>query len=159
MTRSEFELKVIEAIPYLQYLGRKFTNFNNLDVDDLVQETIYKALKNFDKFTDIKVNALLGTIIRNEFINRFNRKKAFKYVDVFSGSDVIIGTTKNDGPDKLESETVEKFIKTKIGNPKVYNSFKLFLDDFKYKEIADELNIPIGSVKRNISIARELLAA
>jgi RNA polymerase sigma-70 factor (ECF subfamily) len=59
--------QVLALMPLLRAFGRSLTNNRN-DADDLVQDTLLKALTNFDKFTEgTNLRAWLFTIMRNTF--------------------------------------------------------------------------------------------
>ena len=133
---------------------------DNHRAEDLVQDTILKALSNEDKFqrgTNLK--AWLYTIMRNIFIT--NRK-------CLSNSKTFMDTTDNlyyinSGVSTIQNEAHNRFIaediKKALENTKsTYNKpFMMYCKGYKYREIAIILDIPIGTVKNRIHCARKQL--
>lgn len=126
---------------------------------DLYQETLYKALKNKDKFTlGTNFKAWMTTIMRNTFINEFRRKKTSKTTSVSHDSLYIQFNTKtveNDGIQKLTEDEINVFIDelpSKLRTP-----FMMFFVGYRYHEIAQKLELPLGTVKSRIHNARKVL--
>ena len=67
--------EVVAMIPTLRAYARSLTR-NAVDADDLVQETLVKALRNIERFQPgTNLRAWLFTIMRNAFFNSFNKRK------------------------------------------------------------------------------------
>lgn len=133
---------------------------NPEDANDLVQETMYKAIANSEKFkkgTNLK--GWLYTIMRNIFINNYRRmvnSNIFKddtenqfYLNSASRID------KNNGERKLTLEEIENEL-SKL-NEKLRVPFMMSFTGYKYEEIADQLNVPLGTIKIRIHNARKKL--
>jgi RNA polymerase sigma-70 factor (ECF subfamily) len=130
------------------------------DAKDLVQETFLKALKYCDTFVnESNFKAWMYTIMKNTFIN--NYRSSFRqnlYCDKTKESFFINQTLAagSDDPDSAYSaleiaQTIEQ-LKDKFRIP-----FKMHINGYKYKEIADELNLNIGTVKSRIFLSRKQL--
>ena len=129
---------------------------------DLVQETYLKALTYRDKFrphTNFK--AWLFTIMKNTFINQYRRKK---YIStVFDDTDESYLINKSIGPKSqtpqsyLEQGEIEKCIESLPAE--LFKPFQMYQQGFRYKEIAENMQIPIGTVKSRIFLARKKLVA
>ena len=127
---------------------------------DLVQETMYRALANREKYNaGTNIKAWLYTIMRNIFINNYRKKIK---------QNVIFDSTSNDFPvdynqcaisNLAESRLRLKEIQTAIHYlPSIFKDpFILFFDGYKYYEIAEILHEPIGTIKSRIHFARKLL--
>ena len=126
---------------------------------DLYQETLYKALKNKDKFTlGTNFKAWMTTIMRNTFINEFRRKKTSKTTSVSHDSLYIQFNTKtveNSGLQKLTEDEINVFIDALPD--KLKTPFMMFFVGYRYHEIAQKLDLPLGTVKSRIHNARKIL--
>ena len=157
MTAIEFTNKLLSIENKLKYFAYSLTS-NSEEAKDLLQETMLKALSNRDKFTDPRnFNSWAYTIMKNTFINNYRRNVK---------SNTIFNKTENNEnlPHKMEavspeSEHAYKEIRKKVDNLQddFRIPFQMFTDGFKYKEIAEQLEIPIGTVKSKIFFARQKL--
>lgn len=159
MSIQEFDALLVQNTGFLRPIAVSLTR--NMDnANNLIQETLYRALSNRDKYlphTNIK--AWLCTIMRNIFINDYRRKARQKTIfhngpheNAINGQHSAINNTG-------ESNFRLKEIKTAISNlPEIFKTpFLLYFEGYKYNEIADLLNEPLGTVKSRIHFARKLL--
>jgi RNA polymerase sigma-70 factor (ECF subfamily) len=127
---------------------------------DLFQETIYRALINKDKYTvGTNVKAWLYTIMRNVFINGYRRKAKQQTIFDATPNEILLNSNKasvsNDAASILHLKEIQKAIYTL---PDIFKTpFLLYFDGFKYHEIAEALNEPLGTIKSRIHFARKLL--
>jgi RNA polymerase sigma factor (sigma-70 family) len=131
---------------------------NSESAKDLCQETLLKALTYKDKFkADTNIKAWVYTIMRNTFFNTHKKQKLTN--KLFASSETLDYTT------NVSSYNPEVYYNTnEIEN--AINSldapyripFTLYTTGFKYHEISDELNLPIGTIKSRIFQARKILA-
>jgi RNA polymerase sigma-70 factor (ECF subfamily) len=144
---------------YLQYFAKKLT-MNEEDANDLVQETNYKALLFRDKFVHhTNFKAWLFTIMKNIFINNYRRnKKAKTFIDTTDNLHYIHGRI-DAFPVSPESVYSEKEIRKAVSSIEDEQRipFEMHTQGYKYKEIADELDISIGTVKSRIFFGRKKL--
>ena len=160
MTAIEFSESVHQFSRFLRPAAITLTR-DAEDAKDLVQETLLKALANREKFkpgTNLK--AWLYTIMRNTFINNYN--KILKRSSPFDSADYLqlaksgtSFTTTNKGTATFVMADINQAIgklETDLKTP-----FMMYYNGFKYIEIADKLDIPIGTVKNRIHIARKEL--
>jgi RNA polymerase sigma-70 factor (ECF subfamily) len=159
MTALEFNNKLIEMQSYLEYFARKLTN-NYEDAQDLVQETMLKALTFREKFVhQTNLKAWLFTIMKNIFINNYRRAvKARTIIDTTDNLYYLNGGV-NDSPVSPESKFSEKEIRNTIDSLQDDHRipFEMHTQGFKYKEIAETLDISIGTVKSRIFFGRRKL--
>ena len=130
------------------------------DAKDLVQETVYKALRYQDKFaTGTNVKAWMFIIMKNIFINNYRKKATQNVVKDNSEDQYIINSTSktvaNDGYNRLIMKDINNAIDSL--NNDIKTPFLLHYEGFKYHEIAEELALPLGTVKSRIFIARKAL--
>lgn len=125
------------------------------DAKDLMQETYVKAYTNKDKFREgTNLNAWLFTIMKNSFITQYQKtKRRQTYVDQSEDLHLLnTAMSYNDGARNLSLTELEKRIDALDEKHKY--PFLMYIEGYKYQEIADELNIPLGTVKNRIHVAR-----
>ena len=157
MTAIEFTFKIAGLRPMLQTFTRKFTNDPEESMD-LVQDTILKALTYRDKFReDTNLKGWLFTIMRNTFINNYRKNQRAKTSNDATRDLYFLNIedthTFNSPSKKFEYEDMWKHIHDLRDELQV--PFKMHTSGYKYHEIAEQLNIPIGTVKNRIFHARK----
>jgi RNA polymerase sigma-70 factor (ECF subfamily) len=155
MSIQEFDSLVITNAEGLKPFAITLTKDREA-AQDLCQETLYKAFAHRDKYqpgTNIK--AWLCTIMRNIFINEYRRNERKRVV--------------MDGVQYAEKQATnhlssDRTIRLKEINAAIYNLpmiFKnaclLYLQGYKYGEIALALNEPLGTIKSRIHFAKKIL--
>jgi RNA polymerase sigma-70 factor (ECF subfamily) len=159
MTTLEFSYSLQKLSSSLKPFALKLTRDTD-DANDLLQDTMVKAFTNRDKFTEgTNLKAWLYTIMKNTFITNYQRMiRRGTFVDTTDNLHYL-----NSGDVLVENGAYGDFamndIQLAIGNLEdVYKTpFMMHFRGFKYHEIADKLEIPIGTVKNRIHIARKLL--
>ena len=158
MSTIEFNEALIGMEGNLQSFAMSFTR-NREDAKDLTQETMMKAITYRNYYTpQTNFKAWVFTIMRNVFINQYRRK--VKSGQIFDHSKELYllsnSAENNDSPTNymLSKELNKQITKLEV-EYKV--PFEMHFQGFKYKEIADQLEIPIGTVKSRIFIARKKL--
>jgi RNA polymerase sigma factor (sigma-70 family) len=159
MTTLEFSYSLQKLSGSLKPFALKLTRDTD-DANDLLQDTMVKAFTNRDKFTEgTNLKAWLYTIMKNTFITNYQRMvRRGTFVDTTDNLHYL-----NSGDVLVENGAYGDFamndIQLAIGNLEdVYKTpFMMHFRGFKYHEIADKLEIPIGTVKNRIHIARKLL--
>ena len=159
MLSLEFNEAIVKFSNSLKYFALNLTR-NDEDAQDLLQETFLKAIQYREKFTDAtNLKAWLYTIMKNTFINNYRRgQKSQSIIDTSKDLFVI------NVPQKKEIQTPDGMITQKDIQKAIDElqeeyrvPFQRYYDGFKYQEIADELNLPIGTVKSRIFLARKRL--
>lgn len=161
MNNMTFTTQICGYRPSLMQFAIKFTG-NNDDADDLVQDTMIKAIR-YEKLYKEGTNlrAWLFTIMKNTFIN--NYRSLVKKTSVVVPGEVLLAYPLPSHASRNQCEA--KFIKEDINKAlmnllPVYSvPFLRYFEGYKYHEIALELNIPIGTVKTRIHVARRMLQA
>lgn len=130
------------------------------DAKDLFQETAFRAITNRDKFrpgTNFK--AWLFTIMKNIFINNYRKRvKANTIIDA-TDNQYFINSITVSTPNRAESEIMMKELTYMVNEleESIQVPFVMYYQGFKYQEIADDLNLPLGTVKSRIFFARKEL--
>ncbi len=159
MTTLEFSYSLNKLTTSLKPFALKLTRDMD-DANDLLQDTMVKAFTNKDKFTDgTNLKAWLYTIMKNTFITNYQRMvRRGTFVDTTDNLHFI-----NSGSAVIENDVFGEFAMKDINKAiemldDVYKSpFMMHFRGFKYHEIAEKLDIPIGTVKNRIHIARKIL--
>ncbi len=130
------------------------------EAKDLVQETVFKALRYKDKFNEgTNLKAWMFTIMRNIFINNYRRKVKQNTIVDTSDNQYVINSSpivaRNDGENKMVMKDITNAIEVLQDEVKV--PFMMHFEGFKYQEIAEELALPLGTVKSRIFFARKEL--
>jgi len=161
MSTVEFYNKIDQVTGPLNSFAYNLTKSTN-DAQDLFQETAFRALTNKEKFrpgTNFK--AWMFTIMKNLFINNYRKKvKANTIIDstenlfyLNSGKQVIHNLA---GSNMLMEELTNM---VEDLDDAIRIPFMMHYEGFKYQEIADELELPLGTVKSRIFFARKALKA
>lgn len=158
-----------EAMPHMSLLRNyayKITG-NQLDADDLLQETYLRAFRFFDKFErGTNCKAWLFRIMKNLFINKYrkNQKEPGKvdYGEIENFFDNIRS-------DKIDSTDLQEKVFSNLLDDDMTNALNSLQDDFKtvvilcdleglsYEEIADFVQCPIGTVRSRLHRGRKML--
>jgi len=160
MTALEFTSQVQKLSYSLKPVAMNLTRDFD-DAKDLVQETLLKALMNRDKFkAGTNLKAWLYTIMRNSFINNYNKiTKRSSNIDsddyfLYINTDQNF-VTQNNATGKFTLNDINQAIERL--DEDFRTPFMMYFTGFKYLEIAEKLSIPIGTVKNRIHIARKEL--
>ena len=133
---------------------------NQEEAKDLYQETAYRAITNRDKFNPgTNFKAWTFTIMKNIFINNYRKKVK---------SATIIDTTDNlfflnSGSVSLDNDAGRNILMEELEgmidglDDSIKTPFMMHYIGHKYQEIADHLDLPLGTVKSRIFFARKEL--
>lgn len=159
MSTQEFQAKVIALQNFLKPYALNLTN-DLEDTNDLLQETMFKALSNKDKFEQgTNIKAWLYTIMKNIFINNYRRKTKMRITsDGTENTFYLDSNQQTEGNGAQGKLVMDDLMKIVAGLPEEYRlPFMRHYEGFKYQEIADELALPLGTVKSRIFLARQEL--
>jgi RNA polymerase sigma factor (sigma-70 family) len=161
MTNKQFlsEMDRLENILF-SFALRLTRNYE--DAQDLMQETILRAYKHRNKYEEgTNFKSWSSTIMRNTYINRYRKQKNRRHVnepvETFLFAVENKSAIANGGEMNMHMEELEK--KLRQINELYSVPFMMFYRGYEYKEIAGYLNIPIGTVKSRIFLARKKLKA
>lgn len=159
MTALEFNYSLSQAFKTLKPFAIKLTRDID-DAKDLLQDTMVKAFINKDKFADgTNLKAWLYTIMRNTFITNYQKEvKKKTFIDSTDSLYYLNSgtyTTHNQAYNTFAGEEIAYAMSEVDDLFRV--PFMMYFKGYKYNEIADNLDIPIGTVKNRIHIARKLL--
>jgi RNA polymerase sigma factor (sigma-70 family) len=159
MTALEFSRELIRLNDNMERFARRLT-YNAEEAKDLLQDTYLKALTCRDQFVEFtNLNAWTYTIMKNTFIN--NYRKSVRENTAFDNSETLF-LLNNFAESPLlrpDSEVTYKEIISDIDalEDKIKTPFRMHTEGYKYQEIAETLNVKIGTVKSRIFGARKKL--
>ncbi len=159
MATVEFNEMLLSNADFLKPFAINLTRDTEA-ANDLYQETLYKALANQEKYNaGTNIKAWLFTIMRNIFINNYRRKAKQKTIFDSTPNDYLINlkqaTVANNAEVNLRMKEINQAIREL---PEIFKTpFLLYFEGYKYNEIADVLNEPLGTIKSRIHFARKLL--
>ena len=160
-----------DAMPFLDQLygaAMRMTR-NPTDAEDLVQETLLKGFAAFDSFHEgTNLRAWLFRILTNTYINQYRRKQRQPYQ---SSADELTDWQLHDAqehsasaPRSAETEALERLADSDVVEAlaAIPEDFRLavYLADvegFSYKEIAEIMETPVGTVMSRLHRGRKLL--
>lgn len=159
MTQLQFYTALIGQQERLLFYAMSLTSDRDT-AQDLVQETFLKALTYREKFTqNTNFKAWVYTIMKNTFINNYRRNLSTKIAFGTANNEVRLQVVPDKGypsPESIyNSKEIVKCIDALEDQYKI--PFNMFLEGFKYKEIAKELNMPLGTIKSRIFCTRRKL--
>lgn len=159
MTSLEFSTQVQREMGVLRSYAVQLTR-NIEDAHDLVQETLLKAFNYREKFADnTNLKGWLYTIMKNNFINNYRRmvkRKTFlDSTDDLYLLNAPLHVTHNSGESNFMMQDMQLAIEALPADLK--EAWDLNYSGYKYHEIAELQQIPIGTVKTRIFMARKLL--
>jgi|TARA_B110000238_G_C16031000_1_gene397530 RNA polymerase sigma-70 factor (ECF subfamily) len=159
MSTLELNNMLVQYQNPLRFYALKLTA-DEEQANDLLQDTNIKALLNKDKIeSSISLKSWLYTIMKNTFINQYRRSVKLTEIKTnikhqaylsFPTSTLFLPADKTIAIQDIKKEI--KLLKKDYRIP-----FQMKLEGFKYKEIADHMEINIGTVKSRVFHARKEL--
>lgn len=159
MTKIQFNNTLLNLKDKLHYYALSLTS-DSEQANDLLQETLLKILTARDKFAEnTNFKAWVYTIMRNTFINDYRRKVKIKNRFVDSNIDLYLSFSKEKNypaPDSFyHTKEIHRNIDALADEYRI--PFTMFTEGYKYKEIAEKLDLPLGTVKSRIFFSRKKL--
>ncbi len=130
------------------------------EANDLLQETSLKALDNEDKYEpQSNFKGWIYTIMRNIFINNYRRiVREQTFVDTSENHYHLNGSGETSVESAESAYDLKEMHRIVNALPKEYRiPFSMHVAGFKYREIAEKLDLPIGTVKSRIFFTRQRL--
>ncbi len=159
MNATHFAHEFNTLSQYLRAFAYKLTRDASA-ADDLFQDTAFLAFKNQHKFqSDTNLKAWLSTIMKNAFINGFRKRQrrgqvlddSTEYFRLNSNGNAI----SNEGEAQVHYQDL--FALVEMLNDNLKQPFLMAYRGYKYEEISQELDIPLGTIKSRVFAARKFL--
>ncbi|HKD68805.1 MAG TPA: sigma-70 family RNA polymerase sigma factor [Candidatus Binataceae bacterium] len=160
-----------EALPHLDHLYTVAMHLahNRNDAEDLVQETMLRALRFFEQFTPgTNCRAWLLTILYNVFRNRYrqsaNAERVTATEEEFEDRVEQMGLRADAPANDPQTAVLDRLMESEVqaaldSLPEDFRIVLLMVDiqELRYEEAAAVLDIPLGTVRSRISRARGML--
>lgn len=159
MMKNGFKKSLIELQSKMLNFAYTLTS-NRDDAYDLLQDTTLKALDNEAKYAqNVNFKGWVFTIMRNIFINGYRRKSRSGVIsdpaDRLAHIDIAQDSVAESPEDAYGAGEITRAISA---FPEEYRRpFAMHLAGYKYSEIARKMNLPLGTVKSRIYVARKRL--
>jgi RNA polymerase sigma-70 factor (ECF subfamily) len=166
--QQEFERDVLEQLPSLLAVATRLTR-NPAEAEDLVQDAVLKALRAQGQFeSGTNLRAWLLKILTNTFINRYRRggleRSVLDSPDADPLADGWVSASTIEAMRDPESQALRPILEAEIGKAldELPDEFRLAVvlsdvEDLSYKEIADIMGCPIGTVMSRLHRGRRML--
>ena len=166
--RRRFEQEAMTHIDALYGTAMRLTRDPD-SAEDLVQETLLKAFKHYDSLRpDSNLKAWLTRVLTNTFINQYRRKqvrhRSQELYDPDWMNERVSSNWAHNAAKRPGQQVVDRFIRDKLSEavaqlPEPYRQVLLLTDveELAYKEVAEVLDIPIGTVMSRLHRARRKL--
>ena len=156
---QKFKDEVVSMQGKLNHFALSLTS-NTDDANDLVQETYLKILTSEEKYEeDTNLKAWVLTIMRNIFINDYRKRKRINEIicdeSYFHQFEANFLQSSDKADENYYLKEITKQINSICDDQRI--PFEMFLDGYKYKEIAQKMNISLGTVKSRIFFTRKKL--
>ncbi len=156
---AAFRRYVLPELDVLRRVALRLTN-SAADADDLVQETVLRAYRALDRFDGRHPRAWLLTILRNTNVNRARKRTP----DLLDDQDRALSAIRAEGydgesgpQDEVIANTPDpRVIEALKALPAIYRDvvFLVDIDGLAYREAAEKLGVPIGTVMSRLHRAR-----
>jgi RNA polymerase sigma-70 factor (ECF subfamily) len=133
---------------------------NREEAKDLLQETMLRALDNKEKYYEnVNFKGWIFTIMHNIFVNNYRRIVRTQTIIDQTDNLYHLNLPQDSGFNTPEGAYTIAEINKAINsfNDEYRIPFSMHVSGFKYEEIAQKLNLPIGTVKSRIFFARKRL--
>lgn len=163
-----FEAEALSFLDALYRTGLRMTR-SEADAEDLVQETYIRAFRHRDQFTPgTNLKAWLFRILTNTFINSYRKRSSQpETTELDKVEETTLYRQMSRGPasssSQPEREVVDNMVDSEVKEaleelPEIFRSVVLLdVEGFSYREIAEMLDIPIGTVMSRLHRARKSL--
>lgn len=166
--QQEFQEEIIPHLELLYNYALRLTT-DPVDAEDLVQDTVVKAFRffsSYEKGTNAK--AWLYRILKNSYINNYRRKSKrptevdFDEISPFYDTIRAEHTESTDLEEKIYRELMDDDVSKALRSlPEDFRTVVTLcdIDGFTYEEIANMLDVPIGTIRSRLHRGRNLLKA
>lgn len=146
---SIFNENLKSIYPDIMRVARKLMKYNDTDAEDLVQKTLLKALEKQKLFKGGNLTGWVVTIMQNIFRDEYRKLKGKEFVEVDENTLIKY---EDDGLEILDVNNALN----KIGD-KCKQILMLIAEEYKYKEISESLDVPMGTVMNRLLRCRKKL--
>lgn len=146
---------IVENSPILTRLAHNFTTDQN-EKEELVQETFIRSLKSIERFINHpKIVSWLYVIMKNIYLNKYRRLNLYRTAEkelTYTGEN---SNSRNSAESRFVMGDIEKSMNSL--SEENYEIISMYLEGFKYYEIAETMGIKEGTIKTRIHTIRRIL--
>ena len=144
---------------FLRNFAMKLTRDKSA-ADDLFQETALRAFRHKAQYiSNTNLKAWLSTIMKNSFINLYRKQKRRSEIQDTTSEDFYLNLSKdtidNEGEMNINIQEISRIIDSLDEGYRV--PFLMSFQGYKYDEIQEKMNLPMGTIKSRIHHARRIL--
>lgn len=159
--REAFERQAEKVFPSVFGTALRLTRSRE-DAEDLAQEAIVRAYDAYDRFDGLNFKAWMLRIVTNLYINRYRQRQRGPQLGSLDDEGIVEPMSlESEIPDRLLFDrTVGSEIEEALAKVPVDFRMAVILSDMEelsYQEIADAMNVPIGTVRSRIARGRSML--
>ena len=157
--KFDFNSQLIENMPYLKKYVLKFS-LDEEERKDLVSETVLKALDKKEHFrigAEMNFRAWLVTIMTNLFINNYRKNKRYA-TDHYDNAQMALLSEQQKYSSAADSDFIYQELSDVVRQSlslSEYRVFMGFVNGYGYEQIAEIMELPLGTVKSKIFGARK----
>ena len=156
--QARFQEQVLPELPVLLRVAWRLTR-DPVDAEDLVQDTLFRAYRAFERFDGRHPRAWLLTILRNTHINLVRKRRPDLLDDEVAGRIPARGVDgRQDGMDEQAlRDDLDPIVREALASLSPNHRAVVALvdlDGLSYQEAADLLDVPIGTVMSRLHRAR-----
>ncbi len=162
LSRSQFEALALEQLDTLFRIARRFVR-DDAAAEDLVQETYLRAIRAWESFEleSYGIRPWLVRILHNVCLSRFQRER--RQPDALEDEQLVFSAVATNLPSPFENSLDGMDEQLKRAMTALSPEYQVVLllwavDELSYKEIAEAVGIPIGTVMSRLYRARNLLS-
>ncbi len=156
LPKLDFETAVRPELSVLYRVALRLTR-NGADSEDLVQQTLIKAFRNFGKFDGVHLRSWLIRILRNEFASSVDRSAKMRAVEL--NDDAPDGTVIwNELVWRDQAHRILQEI-DQLPRDHAVAVHLCDVEELSYEEAASALGVPVGTLKSRLSRARSMIVA
>ena len=150
----DYEAEIIRELPWLRKMACLYCR-QDADIEDLVSDTVVRLWLARDIFDENhRFRSFAYNVMQHIYINQFNRRKCVQFVEQFPAHEPYTHTSADS---LIRSRQVVKVVRESSSRSVCIRPVVMYALGYSYKEIADTLGVPLGTVQRRIHEGRKLL--
>ena len=151
---DSFEAEVLALLPSLRRYSRSLTR-SDADGEDLLQDCVEKVLTRRSQWRGLNLRGWVLTIMTNLYRNGLRQQRGRNYVDIDDDDHLPAAESDND---PLERSRLEIALNS-LGEEYRAVLMLVVVEGYSYRDVADMLDIPIGTVMSRLSRARRKMTS
>lgn len=148
-----FECELVVQLPWIRKMARRFYR-HEADIEDLASETTLRLWQMRDRYDEGQsFRSLAYKVMQNIYINQYNKRQCVTFFDILPSD----GVTETSADSLVRARQVIQTVRRASMRSVCIRSVAMSALGYSCKEIAEHLNIPVGTVQRRIHEGRKIL--